>query len=56
MKEPEASAASDEAAPAPRLSYERPQIVWREPYEPVSYGVSCAHEPGNPPCIGFFSA
>jgi hypothetical protein len=33
-----------------RIAYEPPRIVWREPYEPVSFGVSCAHEPGNPGC------
>jgi len=37
--------------------YEPPRIVWREPYEPLSFGVSCAKQPGNPPCNpGPFSA
>jgi hypothetical protein len=39
-----------EAPTAPRRPYERPQIVWREPYEPISFGVSCAKQPGNPGC------
>ena len=39
-----------------RRPYEPPRIVWREAFEPVSFGVSCAKEPGNPPCVGFFSA
>lgn len=30
--------------------YERPQIAWREPYDPVSFGVSCAKQPANPGC------
>jgi hypothetical protein len=33
-----------------KLPYERPAIVWREPYEPMSFGVSCAKQPGNPGC------
>ena len=39
-----------------RRPYDPPRIVWREAYEPVSFGVSCAREPGNPPCVGFFNA
>lgn len=34
----------------PKKKYERPKILWREPYEPVSFGVSCAKQPGNPGC------
>lgn len=30
--------------------YEPPRIVWREPYEPVSFGISCAFQQGNPGC------
>ena len=37
-----------------RRPYEPPRIVWREDFEPVSFGVSCAKEPGNPPCVGFY--
>ena len=33
-----------------RQPYERPQIVWRESYEPVCFGVSCAKQTGNPGC------
>jgi hypothetical protein len=36
--------------PAEKRPYERPRIVWREPYEPVSFGISCAKQPGNPGC------
>ena len=48
--------ASPEDPKSERRPYEPPCIVWREAFEPVSFGVSCAKEPGNPPCIGFFSA
>jgi hypothetical protein len=34
----------------PRRAYEAPRIVWVEPYAPVSFGLSCAKQPGNPPC------
>ena len=30
--------------------YEAPRITWREPYEPLSFGLSCAKQPGNPGC------
>lgn len=30
--------------------YDPPKIVWREPYQPMSFGVSCAKQPGNPGC------
>ncbi len=30
--------------------YEAPRISWREPYQPMSFGVSCAKQPGNPGC------
>ncbi len=36
------------AAEEPR--YEPPRIVWSEPYQPVSFGISCAKQPGNPGC------
>lgn len=31
-------------------AYEAPRISWREPYQPMSFGVSCAKQPGNPGC------
>ena len=30
--------------------YQSPRIVWREPYQAMSFGVSCAKQPGNPGC------
>jgi len=36
-----------------RRRYEPPRITWREPYEPVSFGVSCTRQPGNPQCVDF---
>jgi hypothetical protein len=33
-----------------RAPYDPPKIVWREPYLPVTAAVSCARQPGNPPC------
>jgi len=33
--------------PTPAPAYERPRITWREPYEPMSFGLSCAKQPGN---------
>lgn len=39
--------------PEPRVDkrpYSRPEIVWREPYEPMGFGISCAKQPGNPQC------
>ena len=30
--------------------YDPPRIAWSEPYEPMSFGVSCAKQPGNPSC------
>ena len=52
MDEREKPAAATRTGPAapPRRPYAAPQIVWREPYEPVSFGVSCARQPGNPGC------
>ena len=32
-------------------TYEPPRIVWREPYQPLSFGLSCAKQPGNPGCM-----
>lgn len=43
-------ATKPEMSPPARRPYARPQIVWREPYEPVVFGVSCARQPGNPGC------
>ena len=37
-------------APKKRKPFVRPQIVWREPYEPVSFGLSCARFPGQGGC------
>lgn len=34
----------------PEQTYEPPRIVWSEPYQPLSFGVSCAKQPGNPGC------
>lgn len=39
-----------------RRPYQRPEIVWREPYDPISFGISCAKQPGNPGCLGLVSA
>lgn len=36
--------------PAARRPYAPPQIAWREAYEPVAFGISCARQPGNPGC------
>lgn len=37
--------------PKKRKAYEAPRVVWREPYEPMSFGISCAKQPGNPQCM-----
>jgi hypothetical protein len=34
----------------PRRPYQSPRVLWREPYEPMSFGISCAKQPGNPQC------
>jgi hypothetical protein len=34
----------------PTAPYERPRISWREPYAPMSFGLTCARQPGNPGC------
>jgi hypothetical protein len=47
---PARSSAGMETDAAPRRIYERPRVVWREAYEPVSFGVSCAKDQGNPGC------
>jgi hypothetical protein len=47
LKEPDPQA---QQRPEEKRPYERPAIVWREPYEPMSFGVSCAKQPGNPGC------
>src|SRR5262245_47712173 len=48
------STVENEGSPAEggssRPSYEAPRITWREPYEPVSFGLSCAKQPGLPQC------
>jgi hypothetical protein len=56
MSDP-ADPADDAAARPDEEPYEPPRIAWREPYEPVSFGASCAKQPGNPGCNpGPFSA
>jgi hypothetical protein len=40
----------------PKRPYAPPAIVWREPYDPISFGISCAKQPGNPPCVGLSTA
>jgi hypothetical protein len=32
------------------VGYEPPRVVWSEDYEPLSFGLSCAKQPGNPGC------
>jgi hypothetical protein len=49
LKDPE-SQPQPERPLEEKRPYERPAIVWREPYEPMSFGVSCAKQPGNPGC------
>lgn len=39
------------AEPAGPAGYEAPRILWREPYQPLSFGISCAKVQGNPSCI-----
>jgi hypothetical protein len=43
---------NDRPAPPPpkRKPYQKPKIVWREPYRPMTFGISCAKQPGNPGC------
>ena len=49
--EVEATARLEPAAGGePASEYEAPGIMWREPYEPLSFGISCAKQPGNPGC------
>jgi hypothetical protein len=50
--ESEKPVAEPGSQPNPKRLYEPPQILWREPYEPVSFGLSCGKQPGNPACIG----
>jgi len=38
---------NDKPATPTKPPYERPRITWREPYEPMSFGLSCAKQPGN---------
>lgn len=37
--------------PSTKKRYEKPAIAWEEKYEPVGFGISCAHEGGNPECM-----
>jgi hypothetical protein len=48
MGEPDAPAQDGDRKETP--TYEAPRIVWREAYEPLSFGASCAKQPGNPGC------
>lgn len=41
-----------EATTDERRPYEAPRVVWREPYEPVAFGISCAKQPGLHQCQG----
>jgi hypothetical protein len=45
-------ATGDAAKPAKRRPYEKPRVVWREAYEPVAFGISCAKQPGVSQCQG----
>jgi hypothetical protein len=47
---PQAKPPEATASPKDRKPYSAPKIVWREPYEPVTFGISCAKQPGNPQC------
>jgi hypothetical protein len=40
----------DPSAAPERETYVSPRIVWREAYQALSFGVSCAKQPGNPAC------
>jgi hypothetical protein len=52
MKEPDPTNLPREAEEETRRrGYEPPRIRWREPYEPISFGISCTKQPGNPPCV-----
>jgi len=42
---------SEGANDAAKLPYEPPAIVWEEDYRPTAFGISCAKQPGNPPCL-----
>jgi hypothetical protein len=41
-----------EQAPGTRRCYERPDIIWTEPYQPMAFGASCVKQPGNSICRG----
>ena len=47
LPKPETKAARPQTSKRP---YAPPRVVWREPYEPTTFGVSCAKQPGNPGC------
>ena len=53
-REKKTDAAAETAAL--RRAYAPPEIVWREPYDPISFGTSCAKQPGNPSCVGLTTA
>jgi hypothetical protein len=54
MREPASDEKTETAGDAREVKrpYVPPAIVWREPYDPISFGVSCAKQPGNPSCGG----
>ena len=45
----EAGTGVDSSPPA-KLAYDPPRVIWREAFEPVAFGISCAKQPGNPQC------
>jgi hypothetical protein len=38
------------ANPPKKRPYAAPKVIWREPYRPQTFGVSCAKQSGNPGC------
>jgi hypothetical protein len=51
MRNPPKPSLEAKAPQAPRKRpYQPPRVMWREPYEPTSFGISCAKQPGNPGC------
>ena len=50
MKQESQAAGAGEGDGEAPARYEAPRIVWREPYEPLSFGLSCAKQSGNPGC------
>ena len=50
MSEPERVTATPVSDGEKKQPYEPPRIVWREAYQPIAFGISCAKQPGNPGC------